>query len=77
MLFKNNVIKIGDLGAGKDISQIKKLSMKEMTVQTKICSQFYASPEFFSHAKMDQRADVWALGCIIHELCCLKETFSE
>lgn len=53
------------------------MTLKEQTMQTKICSQYYASPEFYSQSKMDQKTDIWALGCILHEMCCLKETFSE
>lgn len=29
----------------------------------------YSAPEVVKSEEYDQRADVWSLGCIIHELC--------
>jgi len=32
----------------------------------------YLSPEQMTNENFDETADVWALGCIAHEMCCLK-----
>lgn len=34
----------------------------------------YMSPKILKNKKDDQ-ADIWSLGCILHELCCLEVSF--
>ena len=46
-------------------------------MNTKIFSPFYQAPEYLTESRMDTKSDIWALGCIVHEMCTLKETFSE
>jgi NIMA (never in mitosis gene a)-related kinase len=34
------------------------------------------SPEVCQNKPYDFMSDVWALGCVLYELCCLKHAFS-
>lgn len=45
--------------------------MDNMT-KTQIGTPFYASPEIWNNIPYDYQADMWSLGCIVYEMCCLK-----
>lgn len=36
---------------------------------------YYMAPEIWSHSPYDEKADVWALGCVLFELCGLRPPF--
>jgi serine/threonine protein kinase len=40
-----------------------------------IGTPFYMSPEICKEQAYDRKSDVWALGCILYELCTLKRAF--
>ncbi|CAM6055151.1 unnamed protein product, partial [Sphagnum tenellum] len=61
-------IKIGDFG----ISKILSSKSKAYTVVGTPC---YISPELCEGKPYNQKSDVWAMGCILYELCCLKRAF--
>lgn len=62
-------IKIGDLGFGKIL--LPHQNMAYSGVGTPI----YFSPELCAGHAYDARIDVWALGCIVHELATLEAAF--
>ena len=68
-LTKNNEIKIGDLGVAK------MLSTNTTKAFTSIGTPFYLSPEICEEKAYNNKIDVWALGCILYELCTLKKPF--
>ena len=37
----------------------------------------YVSPEVLKGEGFNEKADVWALGCILYELCCVKKLFDD
>jgi len=40
-----------------------------------IGTPYYMSPEIWSNKPYDQKSDMWALGCLIYELCMLMPPF--
>ena len=63
-------LKIGDFGIAK--SQNNTLSMAKSIVGT----DTYIAPEVFGRIPYNEKADVWALGCILYELASLQPAFS-
>ena len=67
---KNNTIKLGDFGISK---VLENTNDQAMTVQG---TPYYMSPEVCQSKPYTYTSDVWALGCILYELCTLKHAFS-
>ena len=61
-------VKIGDLGVAKVLS-------KNSFAQTVIGTPYYLSPEICQEKPYNDKSDVWALGCILYELCTFKHPF--
>ena len=61
-LKKDMEIKIGDLGVAKELNQAS-------FANTLIGTPYYLSPEMCEDKPYNQKSDVWALGCILYELC--------
>ena len=66
----DQVLKIGDFGISKKHNST--MSMANTVVGTHI----YIAPEIFGRMPYNEKADVWALGCILYELASLKPAFS-
>ena len=64
-----NAIRIGDLGVAKLISSA------DCFVQSKVGTPYYLSPEVCEDRPYNQKSDIWALGCILYELCTQKHPF--
>ena len=63
-------LKIGDFGIAK---------LRNHTISmasTLVGSDIYIAPEIFGRMPYNEKADVWALGCILYELASLKPAFS-
>ncbi|OHS97014.1 AGC family protein kinase [Tritrichomonas foetus] len=67
---KNGIIKLGDFG----LSHI--LPDTEAMLATQIGSPYYLSPEVCQGHPYNQKTDIWALGCILYEMCTLQRAFS-
>ena len=67
-LKQNLDIKIGDLGVAKVLS-------KNNFAKTVIGTPYYLSPEICEEKPYNDKSDVWALGCILYELCTFKHPF--
>ena len=63
------LIKIGDFGITKQLDYINKYA------NTQIGTLQYMAPEVLNGEKYNQKVDIWSLGCIIYELCCLNFCF--
>lgn len=61
-------VKIGDFG----ISKILASKSKAFTVIGTPC---YISPELCEGKPYNQKSDIWAMGCILYEMCALKRAF--
>ena len=68
-LKKNNLIKIGDLG-------VAKLLQTNTKANTYIGTPYYLSPEVCEGKAYNSKSDVWALGCILYEMCTFKKPFN-
>lgn len=64
---KAGEVKIGDLNVSKLV--------KEKFAYTQTGTPYYASPEVWKDTKYDYKADIWSVGCIVYEMCCLKTPF--
>ncbi|KAH0793634.1 CAMK family protein kinase [Histomonas meleagridis] len=69
-LMKDGTIKLGDFGIARPLENTYELCA------TKCGTPGYSSPEVFSGEPYGSKADIWSLGCILYELCCLKPPFS-
>jgi len=61
-------VKIGDLGVAKLLGNAKFAS-------TVTGTPFYMSPELCQGQLYNDKSDVWALGCILYEMCTFKPPF--
>ena len=66
----NYEIKIGDFGLSKILNETN-------YAQTKVGTYVYMAPEIYNGEKYTNKVDIWALGCIIYELCTLDYCFSD
>ena len=62
-------IKIGDLGVAKQLQNT-------CFANTFIGTPYYLSPEMCEEKPYNEKSDVWALGCILYELCTFKHPFN-
>ena len=67
LLTKHNICKIGDL----NVSKIAKTGV----LYTQTGTPHYASPEIWEEQPYDIKTDIWSVGCILYEMCCLVPPF--
>jgi len=68
-LSKSNNLKLGDFGIAKV------LSCTAACARTQIGTPYYLSPEVCQEKPYTWPSDIWAMGCILFELCALKVPF--
>ncbi|GKZ34274.1 G2-specific serine/threonine protein kinase [Aspergillus brasiliensis] len=61
-LGSDNTVKLGDFG-------LSKLMNSHDFASTYVGTPFYMSPEICAAEKYTLRSDIWAVGCIMYELC--------
>ncbi|GMI19215.1 hypothetical protein TeGR_g6972 [Tetraparma gracilis] len=66
-LCDDGTIKIGDMNVSK--------RMKHGLLKTQIGTPYYMSPEIWANKPYNESSDMWALGCLIYELCALTPPF--
>lgn len=66
-LTTGETILIGDFGCSKLV--------KARFARTQIGTPYYMSPEIWNRRPYDMKSDVWALGCILYEMCQLTPPF--
>jgi NIMA (never in mitosis gene a)-related kinase len=62
-------VKIADFGISKILSTEKSLA------RTQVGTPYYLSPEICQKLPYGEPSDVWALGCVLYELCALHVPF--
>ena len=65
---ENKECKIGDLN-------ISKVMKDKFLVNTQIGTPNYSSPEVWQNKPYSYKSDLWSVGCIIYEMCCLRPPF--
>ncbi|KAI8616261.1 kinase-like domain-containing protein, partial [Chytriomyces sp. MP71] len=63
-------VKLGDFGLSRIIS-----NPEIDFAKTFVGTPFYMSPELVSETSYNTKSDIWALGCLIYELCALEPPF--
>lgn len=66
----NNTVKLGDFGISRVLENTNGAAM------TVVGTPYYMSPEVCQNQPYTFKSDVWALGCVLYELCTLKHAFS-
>ena len=68
-LTKDNILKIGDFGISKSLDKTS------MAATAMIGTPYYLSPEMVEGKPYSTKADIWALGVILYQLCAFKYPF--
>ncbi|KAJ3042042.1 G2-specific serine/threonine protein kinase [Rhizophlyctis rosea] len=63
-------VKLGDFGLSRVVED------PEMFARTFVGTPFYMSPELINETSYNAKSDIWALGCLIYELCTLEPPFN-
>uniref|UniRef100_A0A8C0UHQ1 Serine/threonine-protein kinase Nek11 n=1 Tax=Cyanistes caeruleus TaxID=156563 RepID=A0A8C0UHQ1_CYACU len=69
IFLKDNLLKIGDFG----VSCFLMGSCDLATTFTG--TPHYMSPEVLKHQGYNTKSDIWSLGCILYEMCCMNHAF--
>ncbi|XP_021344811.1 serine/threonine-protein kinase Nek5-like [Mizuhopecten yessoensis] len=69
-LNSKRVIKLGDFGIARILRDHADHAM------TTIGTPFYLSPEICQRKPYNHKSDLWAAGCVLYELCCLRVPFN-
>ena len=64
-LTSNGTLKLGDFG----ISKVLQNTLERAA--TVVGTPYYMSPEMYENRPYTHKSDIWALGCILYELCTL------
>jgi NIMA (never in mitosis gene a)-related kinase len=65
----NNTVKMGDFGISKVLESTTQVAM------TVVGTPYYLAPEACQSEPYTTKSDIWALGCVIYELCSLTQPF--
>lgn len=68
-LIRDDCVRIGDLGVAKVLANTAAFA------HTMVGTPYYLSPELCEEKPYNVKSDVWALGCVLYELCTLKHPF--
>lgn len=69
MLGENDKITITDFGLAK---------LKEedcIKIRSVVGTMLYFCPEIIKNEPYNEKADIWAIGCVLYEMCCLEPPF--
>ncbi|XP_048388918.1 serine/threonine-protein kinase Nek3 isoform X4 [Stegostoma tigrinum] len=68
-LTKTGVVKLGDFGSAH------LLNSPMAFAHTYVGTPYYVSPEIWENKPYNNKSDIWALGCVLYELCTLRHPF--
>ncbi|NXO81494.1 NEK11 kinase, partial [Sitta europaea] len=70
IFLKENLLKIGDFG-------VSCLLMGSCDLATTFTgTPYYMSPEVLKHQGYNTKSDIWSLGCILYEMCCMNHAYT-
>lgn len=69
IFLKHGRVRLGDFGIAKILDSTRELA------NTCIGTPYYMSPELFKYKPYSYKSDIWALGCIMYEICNLRHAF--
>ncbi|XP_068798575.1 serine/threonine-protein kinase Nek1 isoform X17 [Struthio camelus] len=68
-LTKDGTVQLGDFGIARVLNSTVELA------RTCIGTPYYLSPEICQNKPYNNKSDIWALGCVLYEMCTLKHAF--
>merc|ERR1719355_45480 len=66
---ESSVVKLGDFGISRVLEGTADAAV------TMVGTPYYMSPEVCRNEPYSWKSDVWALGCVLYEMCMLKHAF--
>lgn len=68
-LQKGGSIKLGDFGLSRQFSE------NSVQAMSHVGTPYQMSPEQVNQLRYDEKCDIWALGCLLHEMATLQPPF--
>ncbi|XP_053177262.1 serine/threonine-protein kinase Nek1-like [Scomber japonicus] len=68
-LTKDGTVQLGDFGVARVLNSTGELAT------TLIGTPLYISPEICENKAYNNKSDIWALGCVLYEMCSLQPAF--
>lgn len=66
----NDNVKLGDFGLARVLRHDTSFA------KTFVGTPYYMSPEQVNKESYNEKSDIWSLGCLVYELCCLSPPFT-